>query len=220
MSEEEPQKSKLTHKQQIFINEYLLSFNATQSALKAGYSEKTAYAMGWENLRKPEIAEVIQARIDETRAGADEALKVNSEILHGDLGTFFKPVDEWMFNPLPEYEILDEREVMDETVDPPKKRVSYRVRHVVLDMDKVLDPRYSWLIKKFSNSRKSGLSIEVYDKAAAIDRTLKVSGKYIERHELTGKDGESLIKPEAMKPSEIAERVAALLRQKDVTNGS
>lgn len=218
MREEESQKPKLTHKQQVFINEYLLSFNATQAAVRAGYSEKTAYAMGWENLRKPEIAEAIQARIDESRAGADEALKVNSDILHGDLGTFFKPVDEWMFNPLPEYEILDEREVVDETKDPPEKRVSYRVRHVVLDMDKVMDPRYSGLIKKFSNSRKSGLSIEVYDKAAAIEKILKVHGRYVDNIDI--KSGGKSIAPETMKPSEIAERVAVLLRQKDVTHSS
>ena len=45
----------LTNKQQKFVNEYLIDYNATQAALRAGYSPKTAYAMGWENLRKPEI---------------------------------------------------------------------------------------------------------------------------------------------------------------------
>lgn len=36
--------------------EYMIDMNATQAAIRAGYSEKTAYAIGEENLKKPEIA--------------------------------------------------------------------------------------------------------------------------------------------------------------------
>lgn len=47
---------KLTQKQKRFVEEYKQNGgNATQAAIKAGYSEKTAYAIGEENLRKPEI---------------------------------------------------------------------------------------------------------------------------------------------------------------------
>jgi phage terminase small subunit len=46
----------LTPKQELFVREYLVDMNATQAAIRAGYSEKTAYAIGEENLRKPEIA--------------------------------------------------------------------------------------------------------------------------------------------------------------------
>lgn len=49
----------LTDKQERFILEYLVDFNATQAAIRAGYSEDTAYSIGWENLRKPEIASRI-----------------------------------------------------------------------------------------------------------------------------------------------------------------
>jgi len=52
----------LTNKQQKFVNEYLIDYNATQAALRAGYSPKTAYAMGWENLRKPEISEAVRQK--------------------------------------------------------------------------------------------------------------------------------------------------------------
>ena len=45
----------LTPKQQRFVEEYLIDLNATQSAIRAGYSEKTAYSVGHENLKKPEI---------------------------------------------------------------------------------------------------------------------------------------------------------------------
>ena len=76
----------LTNKQKVFVNEYLKSFNATAAALAAGYSEKTAYSIGWENLRKPEIKNAITARLDEIHMSADEALKLLSDIARGDVG--------------------------------------------------------------------------------------------------------------------------------------
>lgn len=56
----EPDDEGLTPKQRIFVLEYLRTFNATQAAIAAGYSKKTAYAIGWENLRKPEIQTAIK----------------------------------------------------------------------------------------------------------------------------------------------------------------
>jgi len=64
----------LTNKQRVFVEEYLHSFNATEAALKAGYSERTAYSIGHENLRKPEIASFIKERINEKTMQADEVL--------------------------------------------------------------------------------------------------------------------------------------------------
>lgn len=54
---------KLTAKQEKFCQEYLADLNATQSAIRAGYSIDTAHSIGWENLRKPEI----QLRLTELR---------------------------------------------------------------------------------------------------------------------------------------------------------
>lgn len=56
----EPDEDGLTPKQRIFILEYLRTFNATGAAIAAGYSKKTAYSIGWENLRKPEIQAAIK----------------------------------------------------------------------------------------------------------------------------------------------------------------
>jgi phage terminase small subunit len=173
----------LTRKQQVFVDEYLQCFNAAEAARRAGYSERSAYSQGWENLRKPEIKAEIDRRLDEVHMSADEALKLLADIGHSDQGVFWKIVDEWVFNPLPEYEILAEEEVIDDTKDPPEKRISYRVRHAVLDMDKIIDPRYSWMIKSFSNSRKFGLKIETHDKHAAIRDVLKIAGRYTDKTE-------------------------------------
>lgn len=55
---------KLTAKQQLFIKEYLVDLNATQAAIRAGYSAHTAGQIGDENLKKPEIATELQKAMD------------------------------------------------------------------------------------------------------------------------------------------------------------
>ena len=70
----------LTNKQERFCYEYCIDFNATQAAKRAGYSEQTAYQIGFDNLKKVEI----KKRIDEMKANLAEtagisALKVINE---------------------------------------------------------------------------------------------------------------------------------------------
>ncbi len=71
--------AKLTSKQQRFIEEYLIDLNATQAAIRAGYSAKTARAIGCENLAKPNIQEAIalakQARAQATKIDSDWVLR-------------------------------------------------------------------------------------------------------------------------------------------------
>ena len=50
----------MTNKQSNFCEEYVKDFNATKAATRAGYSPKTAYSIGSENLKKPEILERIE----------------------------------------------------------------------------------------------------------------------------------------------------------------
>jgi len=52
----------LTDKQQRFVGEYLIDSNATQAAIRAGYSAKTARSVGAENLTKPDVAAAIAER--------------------------------------------------------------------------------------------------------------------------------------------------------------
>lgn len=61
----EEKKVKLTKKQHLFIKEYLIDLNATQAAIRAGYSKNTAQQIGSENLLKPLIAEHLQIAINE-----------------------------------------------------------------------------------------------------------------------------------------------------------
>lgn len=55
----------LTAKQQCFVAEYLVDLNATQAAIRAGYSEKTAADIGCENLSKPAIQAAIAAAMEQ-----------------------------------------------------------------------------------------------------------------------------------------------------------
>lgn len=51
--------AKLTKKQQLFVQEYLIDLNATQAAIRAGYSVESAKEIGCENLTKPNIQQAI-----------------------------------------------------------------------------------------------------------------------------------------------------------------
>lgn len=51
--------AKLNRKQQLFVDEYLIDLNATQAAIRAGYSVASARDIGCENLTKPNIQEAI-----------------------------------------------------------------------------------------------------------------------------------------------------------------
>lgn len=73
----------LTDKQQAFVAHYLTCWNATQAALLAGYSERSAGAIGHENLKKPEIAEEIKKRVAALTLTANETLVRMSEQARG-----------------------------------------------------------------------------------------------------------------------------------------
>jgi len=73
----------MTPKQQAFIKEYLIDLNATQAAIRAGYSEKTAYSHGQRLLKDVEIQSAINKaqaeRSERTEIDADYVLKTIKE---------------------------------------------------------------------------------------------------------------------------------------------
>lgn len=78
----------MTAKQQRFCDEYLIDLNATQAAIRAGYSKKTARQMATENLSKPVIKAYIDKRMAEKEksliADQDEVLKYLTSVLRGE----------------------------------------------------------------------------------------------------------------------------------------
>lgn len=77
----------MTRKQQRFVTEYLVDCNATQAAIRAGYSEKTARFIGAENLSKPYIKQAIADKMEEMKseriADAEEIIIYLTSVLRG-----------------------------------------------------------------------------------------------------------------------------------------
>jgi len=65
----------MTKKQKRFVEEYLIDLNATQAAIRAGYSPDTAGSIGAENLKKPEI----KSRIDKAMAERSRRTGINQD---------------------------------------------------------------------------------------------------------------------------------------------
>ena len=78
----------LTEKERIFADEYIKTTNATQSAIKAGYAEKSASSKGSQLLRKVKVRqyidEVMESRSKSTIATADEVLEYLTKVMNGE----------------------------------------------------------------------------------------------------------------------------------------
>lgn len=84
---------KLSDKQKKFCEEYIIDFNQTQSAIRAGYSAKTAYSIGNENLKKPDIQayikELLSKREERTQITADMVVKEWAKVAFFDIRKIF-----------------------------------------------------------------------------------------------------------------------------------
>ena len=82
----------LTGKQRRFVEEYLVDLNATQAAIRAGYSENAAAETGYENLRKPHITAAIQAAMGErakrTEVSADKVIRELAKLAFSEMDEF------------------------------------------------------------------------------------------------------------------------------------
>lgn len=87
MTDTSPKEKNLTPKQQAFVNAYMTNgFNATQAAIKAGYSEATARVIGHQNLTKLSIQSEIKRLMRDFIMPAEEVLSRLTEHARGDIG--------------------------------------------------------------------------------------------------------------------------------------
>ena len=160
----------LTDKQQRFVEEYLVDLNATQSAIRAGYSEKTAYSIGHENLSKPEIAEAIaeaqKQRSERTQITQDRVLQELARIGFSDLRKALTSNGA----------LRDPQDWDDDTA------AAISSLEVVTNTGSEKDDDGRKIIE---HTHK----IKVWDKNSALEKLGKHLGMYVERHEHTGKDG-------------------------------
>lgn len=78
----------MNEKQKRFCDEYLIDCNATQAAIRAGYSPKTAYAIGEQNLKKLELKAYINEQLEQLHnkktADAQEVLEYLTAVMRGE----------------------------------------------------------------------------------------------------------------------------------------
>lgn len=84
----EEKETTLSMRRRVFIDEYLKCFNAQESAIRAGYSPKTAGQQGWLLIHNPVILEEIQKRLDDIHMSSNEALTLLAKHARGDIGKF------------------------------------------------------------------------------------------------------------------------------------
>jgi phage terminase small subunit len=79
----------LNERQKAFADYYIQTGNATEAAIKAGYSEKTARSIGAENLTKPDISDYIRERLNEQSnkrvADANEVIEFYTAVMRGEV---------------------------------------------------------------------------------------------------------------------------------------
>ncbi|MGY3172419.1 phage terminase small subunit [Pseudomonas sp. TE12234] len=146
----------LTAKQQRFVDEYLIDLNATQAAIRAGYSEKTARSISNENLTKPDIQSAIakgmQARSGRVEITQDMVLRELAKIGFSDI----RKVVRWGDTQVRMVEAED-----DESGD----MVPYHGLALIDSSE--IDDEIAGAIAEVSQSR-DGLKVKLHDKKGAL----------------------------------------------------
>ena len=149
----------LTEKQARFVAEYLVDLNATQAAIRAGYSEKTAEAIGYENLRKTQIAAAIEKAIKDrqkrTEITQDMVLRELARVAFAN-GTDFARV---VSREAP-------TTIIDDEGNP--QQVVGTVQSVRLLDTKDVDPEKRAAIASIKEG-KFGIEVKSYDKVRALE---------------------------------------------------
>lgn len=153
----------LSDKQRRFCDEYLVDFNATQAAIRAGYSEKSAYSIGWENLRKPEIIETIRQKC----MSAEEVLLRLTDIGRGDFADIFDITQ------------------MGFVIDLAKAKEAGKTKLI----KKIKQRTTTSVSKDGSETEVHDIEVELYSAQDALVTLGKHHKLWVERQELTGKDG-------------------------------
>lgn len=154
--------SELTEKQKRFCEEYLIDLNATQSAIRAGYSEKTAYSIGCENLTKPEIqnyiSELQEQRAKDSCITQQKVMTELSRVAFGDIKNLFDDMGR----------LRDMSEIESE--------VTSGIKSVNVLTEKIMgngETNYEVTLKK----------VEQHDKLKALDMISKMLGFYSKDNE-------------------------------------
>ncbi|WP_304458996.1 terminase small subunit [Alicyclobacillus sendaiensis] len=180
-------KDELTPRQQRFVEEYLIDLNATQAAIRAGYAPASASVEGARQLANAKV----RARIDKALAERSKRTGINADLVIQELARIARvnPID--VIDP-------DTGEIKTDAVDDLAAVASVRV--------KVTPTRNGDVVER---------EVRMADKLKALELLGKHLGMFVERREVTGKDG-GPIQLEAMTTEERERRIQELLAKRGI----
>lgn len=188
---------KLTPKQKRFVEEYLVDLNATQAAIRAGYSQRTAGQIGEQNLKKLEVKQAIQAaqekRSERTEITQDMVLQELAKIGFSDI----RKIVRWG-------ETMIRMEA-----DKDGNDVVVPYHGLALIDSNEIDDATAAAISEVAEGR-NGLTVKLHDKKGALVDIGRHLGMFKDRVEHSGPDGG----PIPMMPTTI-ELVAPNVKSKD-----
>lgn len=170
--------NELTAKQRAFVREYLIDLNATQAAIRAGYSEDTAYSQGQRLLKNVEVKAAIDAamklRADRTNITADRVLKELAKIGFADIRKAVK----WQSSLINEDDNPDGGDIA-----IIKTIVTNQVQLV---SSEDIDDETAAAISEISQNTSGGLKIKLHDKRAALVDIGKHIGMFTDKVQISG----------------------------------
>ena len=164
--------NELTKKQERFCQEYIIDLNGTQAAIRAGYSEKAAKEQASENLTKTNI----QQKITELQKAKSKRLEFDADDI---------------FNILKKQATLDIKDIIN------VKQITLKDdagNDIVRDYIHLQD----WakidgtLISEIKQNKDLMVHVKVYDKQKALELIGRHLGMWVDKMEITGKDGEPI----------------------------
>ena len=172
--------AKMTAKQQRFCDEYLIDLNATQAAIRAGYSEKYANTNAPKLLQNTAVKEYIQKR----KADREQRTEITQDMVLRELAII-------AFSNAADYAAVIEKEMMVEgangEVIPARDRdgnpVTYRTVEPVLTEQLTVDQRKALAVIK---KGRDGFEVKPYDKVRALELLGKHLGMFTENVNVSG----------------------------------
>lgn len=152
----------LTSKQQLFLSEYLIDMNATQAAIRAGYSARSAYSCGQRLLKNDEIQAEIAQKLNNSAMKVEEILQKLTEIAQGSMGDYLDVSSMAFQIDLAKAKELNKLHLI--------KRVRQKTTTIVREGAEDVE--------------QNQIDIELLDQLKALEMLAKYHGLLVDRHEI------------------------------------
>lgn len=221
----------LTEKEQRFVEEYPKDFNATQAAIRSGYSRKSAAVLGWRLLRKVNIqaalSAVIAQRSEASKIDAARVLEEIDAVALSDIGDLFdlsgdvlrmRPMREWPEKARRAVASVKVREYPEKF--PPLsqndfdtleaiatgKGYTFDISRAILPDDQVFMQGLVRRLREIDWNHYTIIEVKLWPKPQGTEQAGKHRQMFTDRVEVTGRDGAPLVPMETMRRAvQIAE---------------